>query len=130
MATKKTTTLGKRLPKDRATKLRAAKRTLKRATVPTEPTRVVRGTLNVNTRQPKVIKGSAVLEGRRASMKVTTLVLVPVDQAVLKAVAARTGLQDEGAIVDYALHLLADSDPSVEFAMKNLGALRGLDLDI
>jgi hypothetical protein len=55
---------------------------------------------------------------------------VPVDEKVLETAAKNTGIEDREELVNYALTLLADADPSAEFARQNRGALRGLRLDI
>jgi hypothetical protein len=54
---------------------------------------------------------------------------VPVDKKVLETAAKNTGIEDREELVNYALALLADADPSAEFARQNRGALRGLRLD-
>lgn len=55
---------------------------------------------------------------------------VIVDRALLRLAVERTGIADAAALVEFALRLLTEPDPSAEFAEQTRGTLPDLDLDI
>jgi hypothetical protein len=59
-----------------------------------------------------------------------TTASVPVDRDTLKRAVERTGIADPTELVDFALRLLSEADPSADFARRARGTLPDLDLDV
>jgi hypothetical protein len=55
---------------------------------------------------------------------------VPVNKYLLRLAMARTGIEDSGELVLFALRLLTDPDPSDDFIREMRGSLPGFDLDV
>lgn len=55
---------------------------------------------------------------------------VIVDSETLRLAMERTGLADPARVVEFALRLLSEADPSADIARAARGSLPGLHLDI
>jgi len=55
---------------------------------------------------------------------------VPVNKYLLRLAMARTGIEDYGELVVFALRMLTDPDPYEDVARELRGSLPGFDLDV